>query len=243
MSDGVQTEKIVINLHGGGKMPAYVARPAGESLGGLLVFQEAFGVNAHIRDITERFAGIGYTAVAPALFYRTDAEFEGSYTDFEAVREHIGALTDDGLVADIVAAYNWLANPSGGGVSCIAAIGYCMGGRAAFLANAVVPLKAAVSYYGGGIAPNPMRQGDLLDRAQDQHAPILLVWGGKDGHIGPEQRNAVEQSLIDAGKSYVQTIFGDAEHGFFCDARASYHPIAARVAWPMTLAFIESALR
>jgi carboxymethylenebutenolidase len=88
-----------------------------------------------------------------------------------------------------------------------------------------------------------MRQGDLLDRAQDQHAPILLVWGGKDGHIGPEQRNAVEQSLIDAGKSYVQTIFGDAEHGFFCDARASYHPIAARVAWPMTLAFIESALR
>lgn len=244
MGREIKTDTVVLEVSDGSSMPCYVARPSdsGASSGGLIVLQEAFGVNAHIRDITERFAREGYTAIAPALFHRTDADFEGSYTDFGAVRPHISAMTTDGQAADITAAFHWLSEPAHCGADAIAAIGYCMGGTAAYLANATVPIKAAVTYYGGGIAPNQMRPEGLLDRAKDQHGPILLFWGGKDGHLGPDQRNDVEQALVEAGKSYIQVVFGDADHGFFCDARASYNPAAAALAWPLTLSFLASHL-
>jgi len=126
----IHTETVTLNVSDGTTMPAYVARPQeGGTRPGLLVLQEAFGVNAHIRDVTERFARAGYTAVAPALFHRTDPNFEGVYTDFAAVRPHMQGLTDDGQSADIKAAYDWLKSSAGGGVAKIGSIGYCMGGR------------------------------------------------------------------------------------------------------------------
>ena len=242
----ITTQNITLTLADGTTMPAYVARPA-KSTGtppGLLVLQEAFGVNAHIRDVTERFAHVGYTAIAPALFHRTDAHFEGSYTDFPAVVPHMKALTDEGQTVDMQAAYDWLLSPEGGKATRVGSVGYCMGGRASFLADAVLPLHAAVSYYGGGIAagPQPMFP-DLLGRATEMHAPILCFWGGKDTHIGLEQTRAVDDALRAAGKINAQVTFSQADHGFFCDARASYEPNAARQAWALTLAFFESYLQ
>ena len=116
--------------------------------------------------------------------------------------------------------------------------------RASFLADALLPLKASVSYYGGGIAPS---EGggffpDLLGKAGDLHAPILLFWGGLDSHIGPEQVRATEDALKAAGKPYAQVVFSQADHGFFCDARASYNPDAAGQAWALTLAFLSTYL-
>jgi carboxymethylenebutenolidase len=205
---------------------------------GLLVMQEAFGVNAHIKDVTERFAREGYTAIAPALFHRTDPNFEGEYTNFEAAMPHMGALTDAGQTADIQAAYQWLTTD--GGASAVASTGYCMGGRASFLADILLPLKASVSYYGGGIAPGgpPMFPG-LTDRAADLHAPVLLFWGGKDEHIGMKAVREIEDALVAAGKPYAQVVFSQADHGFFCDVRASYNPEAARQAWALTLEFLK----
>ena len=241
-ANDVQTQSVTLTLSDGTTMPAYVARPTQPgSHPGMLVFQEAFGVNAHIRDITARFARAGYTAIAPALFHRTDPDLEGSYTDFAAVMPHMQALTDEGQFADIQAAYDWLKSAEGGQAPAVGSIGYCMGGRASFLADALLPLQASVSYYGGGIAPSG-RFPDLLGRAADLHAPILLVWGGKDAHLGPDQTRAVEDALRAAGKPYASITFSEADHGFFCDARASYNPDAASQVWPLTLAFFATHL-
>jgi carboxymethylenebutenolidase len=249
MADGaaqgnVRTEWTDLSVADGTTMPAYIARPAGDgSHPGLMVFQEAFGVNEHIRDVAERFALAGYTSIAPALFHRTDPQFEGSYTDFSKVMPHMQAVTDEGLIADVTAAHEWLSSPTGGNATVIASIGYCMGGRVSFLADAVLPIQASVSFYGGGIAPNPQGRPSLLGRAPDLHAPILLIWGGLDGHIGPDQRNAIEAALTEVGKEYVNVVFSKADHGFFCDARASYNPCASTEAQALTLAFLSTNLK
>jgi len=241
MSEEITTETVTLPVSDGTTLPAYVARPT--SAGphpGLLVMQEAFGVNAHIKDVTERFAREGYTAIAPALFHRTDGHFEGEYTDFGAVMPHMQALTDDGQSADIQAAYQWLTTD--GGASAVASTGYCMGGRASFLVDTLLPLKASVSYYGSGIAPGGLFP-ELLSKASDLHAPILLFWGGLDEHIGSDAVRAVEDALKAAGKPYAQMVFSQADHGFFCDARASYNPEAARQAWALTLEFLATYVK
>jgi carboxymethylenebutenolidase len=238
----IKTETVTLAVSDGTTMPAYVARPQGDgNYPGLIVFQEAFGVNGHIRDVTERFARAGYTAIAPALFHRTGPDFEGEYTKFEAVMPHYQALTDEGQSADIQAAYTWLTAPDGGKATAVASTGYCMGGRASFLADVVLPIQASVSYYGGGIAPGGLLP-DLLGRADELHAPILLFWGGLDTHIGPEQVRAVEDALKAAGKDYTQVTFSHADHGFFCDVRGSYSANAARQAWALTLEFLATYL-
>ena len=238
----IQTHHITLTVSEGAMMPAYVARPlSAGNHPGLLVFQEAFGVNAHIRDVTERFARAGYTAIAPALFHRTDPSFEGSYTDFSTAMPHMMAVTDEGLAVDARAAYDWLVAADGGQATAVVSVGYCMGGRVSFLADSLLPVKASASYYGGGIGPNS-RRPELLGRVPDLHAPILLFWGGKDQGIPLEQTRAVEDALIAAGKPYEQVTFSEADHGFFCDARASYHPVAARQAWALTLEFFAAHL-
>ena len=238
----IETERVTLTVADGTQMPAYVARPKGGGNGrGLLVFQEAFGVNAHIRDVTERFAREGYTAIAPALFHRTGGDFEGSYGDFPAVMPHMQALTNDGITADVQAAYAYLTGTGDATANGVFSVGYCLGGRVSFLADLVLPLKASASYYGGGIAPNPANgAAGLLDRAGELHAPILLIWGGKDTHIGTAATRAVDDALTAAGKPYATITFSEADHGFFCDARPAYNPQAAAQAWPLTLAWFDS---
>ena len=238
----IRSDWVTLQVADGTTMRAYVAKPQnGRPRAGLLVFQEAFGVNAHIRDVTERLAREGYHALAPELFHRTAPRFEGDYNNFEAIMPHIRALKDQGLEADARSAYTWLNENLGAPETSIACIGFCMGGRVSFLTNSILPVKAAVSFYGGGIAPNPMGPG-LLSRAGDLHAPQLLFWGGLDKHIGPEQTQAVAEALREAGKPFVNVEFSDADHGFSCDVRASYNPAAARQAWALTHAFLNCYL-
>ena len=238
----IRTDWVTMPVADGTVMRAYAARPQiDRPRAGLLVFQEAFGVNAHIRDVTERFGREGYLALAPEIFHRTAPGFEGSYTDFESIMPHIRALKEQDMEADALAAYGLLTEELSFPGTPIACIGFCLGGRLSFLTNSILPVKAAVSLYGGGIAPNPMT-GGLLDRACDLHAPQLLFWGGLDKHIGPEQTQAVAGALRKAGKPFVHVEFSDADHGFFCDARASYNPAAARQAWALTLAFLNCHL-
>ncbi len=235
----IKTEYVKLAVGDGTSMRAYVAQPAaGDAKRGLLVMQEAFGVNAHIRDITERFAREGYLAIAPELFHRTGEGFEGRYDDFPSAMGHMQALRDPSMEADFRAAYDWLKSKGGANLP-VAAVGFCMGGRAAFLASATLPIDAAVSFYGGGIAPSQYNPG-LLGRVNDVAAPLLLFWGGRDQHIGTAAMRAVTDSLTQAGKTFANVEFSDADHGFFCDARGSHNPLAAAVAWPMVLAFLNT---
>ena len=231
------TQYVDLAIADGTSMRAYVARPAGTPRAGLMVFQEAFGVNAHIRDVTERFAREGYLAIAPELFHRTAPGLEAGYTDFSVVRGHIQALTDAGLEADIRAVWDWLKNGSDFPGLPISAIGYCMGGRCACLASIILPLGCGISYYGGGIAPSPSFPA-LVDRVKDLQAPMLFFWGGLDQHIGPDKVQVVNAALREAKKAFVNVEFSFADHGFFCDARASYNAEAAGEAWALTLAFL-----
>jgi carboxymethylenebutenolidase len=232
------TQKVTLEVADRTTMNAYVARPAEEGkFPGIMVFQEAFGVNAHIRDITERIAREGYLAIAPELFHRTGPGFEGRYDDFPAAMPHMQALKEENSEQDILAAHEWLRSHSQVAADRIACIGFCMGGRMSFLANSTLPLRAAISFYGGGIAPA------LLPRVARLSAPMVFFWGGLDKHIGQDQIRAIVDELKRVGKSYVNIDISDADHGFFCDARASYNPIAARLAWSVSRQFLETYLK
>lgn len=230
----IASEKVTIEVGDGSRMDAYHAKPQGGGRRpGLLVLQEAFGVNAHIRDAADRFAREGFVALAPELFHRTAPGFDGRYDDFPSVRKHYEALTPEGLSSDIRAAHDWLVERGGVSTGEVSAIGFCLGGRAAFLADAILPLRAAVSFYGAGIAP-------LLDRAPQLSGPILLVWGGLDKHIPPEQIAAVTAALRAAGKPFVNVEFSEADHGFFNGDRTAFHPASAAQAWALSLQFLKS---
>jgi carboxymethylenebutenolidase len=240
----IATQAISQHVSDGTSMNAFLARPSGEGKHpGMLVFQEAFGVNAHIRDICQRMAAEGFVALAPELFHRSAPPgYEGSYDQMEAAIAQVRALTESGLEADIRAAHQALAADSAVDASRIVSIGFCMGGRVSFLADAVLPLRASISFYGGGIAPSQMGPG-MLGRATDLHAPILLFWGGRDKHIGVEQPRAVADALRAAGKTYINVEFSDADHGFFNDVRRSYHASSAAQAWALSQAFLKDRLR
>jgi carboxymethylenebutenolidase len=235
----LKTEYETLQVDDGTSMRGYVAHPAAPAWRGVIVCQEAFGVNAHIRDVTERFARQEFLAIAPELFHRTAPGFEGRYDDFPSVMAHMKALTDEGMAADLRAVYSWLTASGGGGDFPVAAVGFCMGGRAAILTALTVPVACAVSFYGGGIAPNANNPG-LLNRIDKLTAPVLLSWGGKDQRIGPDQVQAVTHALREAGKKYTNVEISDADHGFFCDARPSYNPIAAAHSWQLVLAFLNT---
>ena len=232
----IMKEKVELTVADGTRMAAYVARPKqGGPHPGILLFQEAFGVNRHIRNVSERLAAEGYVALAPELFHRTAPPgFEGSYTDFAAVMPHYHAVTAETAEMDIRSGHEWLRSNAQVNPNEISSVGFCMGGRVSFLANSVVPLRAAVSFYGGGIAPG------LLDRASKVQAPSLLIWGELDKHITPAHRKAVTEALSAQQKIYVNVEFSHADHGFFCDERASYEPRSARQAWALTLEFLRS---
>jgi carboxymethylenebutenolidase len=218
-------------------MNAFVARPDTAKAPALIVLQEAFGVNDHIKDLTMRFAAEGYLAVAPELFHRTaEPGWTAEYGNFDPIKAHMQAVTMEAITADVRAVYDWLQQDSQAITAKVGAIGYCMGGRAAFVANATLPLRAATSYYGGGTE-------QLLDLAPKQNAPILFCWGGLDKHITAQKRRAVIHAMDAAQKPYINTEFSYADHAFFCDARPNYNPIAAKHAWALTLSFLETYLK
>jgi carboxymethylenebutenolidase len=202
----------------------------------IIVLQEAFGVNGHIRRVTERLRNEGYAAVAPDLFHRTGRRLDLPYSDFSAVMPHYQAITNEGLTADLKAVYEWAQQQPNIRKDRIGSIGFCLGGRVSFLANAVLPLTAAISYYGGSL-------DQITDMAPRLHGPQLFFWGGKDKHIPQESIDKVIGAVTAAGKSYTNVVISDADHAFSCDERPSYHPLAAKEAWAHSLAFFANRLK
>ena len=223
---------VTVKVDAASDMRMFVARPSGDGPHrAIIVMQEAFGVNAHIRDVTTRFAREGFVAVAPELFHRTGTGVEGSYDAFAEMQPHFGKLTTDGIIADAKAAHRWVVSQRDVDAARVASIGYCLGGRASFLANSTLPLAAGVSYYAGGMP-------SVLDRVDAVHGPHTFFWGGRDTHITAEQKRAVVDAFQKAGKTFTNVEFSQANHGFFCDQRSAYEPTAAREAWALTLAFL-----
>lgn len=229
---------LVLPVADGTQMHAYVAQPQNTaSAPGIILFQEAFGVNGHIRNVADRLARAGYVVVAPELFHRTAAPgLEIPYSEFATLAmPHYGAITPEGLQQDAQAAYDWLLAQPHVQKDKIGAIGFCLGGQVAFVANAALPLQAAVSYYGGGLHTRTAM-------AQDLHAPHLFFWGGLDQHISKENITTIIDAVDAAGKPYINTVISYTDHGFNCDERPSYNKDAAAEAWAFTLAFFKEKL-
>ncbi|WP_046243387.1 dienelactone hydrolase family protein [Hymenobacter terrenus] len=228
---------VILSVADGTEMRAYTAFPSSTGpVAGIILLQEAFGVNHHIRSVADRLAQAGYAVVAPELFHRTaEPGLEIPYSDFASAKPHFNAINSEGLTADLQAAHNWLTTQPLVVAEKIGSIGFCLGGRVSFFANAVLPLAAAVSYYGGGTH-------QLKDRAKDLHAPHLFFWGGLDAHISKEDITQVTDAVSAAGKPFINTVISYADHGFNCDERPSYNAEAAAEAWALTLAFFKEKL-
>jgi carboxymethylenebutenolidase len=220
-------ERVTLRASDGHELGAYQSRPSGKASGGIVVLQEIFGVNHHIRDVTDGFADAGYTAVAPALYDRSsvrNVELGYGPDDIARGREFRGEFSWNDTVKDVEAAMNLLRAE---GLK-VGTVGYCWGGSISFLSAVRLPLDAAVVYYGGQILPYV----EELERC-----PLLMHFGRKDASIPPVQVETIEKAHPDA---IVHTY--DADHGFNCDRRASYNEAASKLARERTLAFFAKHL-
>lgn len=232
---------VTLNISDNTTMKAYISLPQdkNQTYPGLILIQEAGGVNDQMKRVADRFSAEGYVVITPEVFHRTsDSEhaFSIGHVDMELIMPHMQALTKEGLGADIQASWDWLQNNEQVQKGNIACLGFCMGGRTAFLANTLLPFKAAVSYYGGGIAP------DLIKDADKLHADMLFFWGGQDKHIPHEQVQEITSKLREAGKNYTNIEFSYADHAFFRDGSEVYNERAAKESWAITLQYFKDRL-
>jgi carboxymethylenebutenolidase len=204
----------------------YRADPAGKPKGGLVVIQEIFGVNHHMRNVCDRFAGLGYAAVAPAMFDRAKADVELGYSDADADQGMAlrAAIKLEDSLKDVQAAVDAL-QPAGK----VGVVGYCWGGSLAFLAAARLSgLGCAVGYYGGRIAAH---------KEEVPKVPTILHFGEQDDGIP-----MADVEKIKAARPEVKIYTYPADHGFSCDERASFEPGSHEKALKVTLAFFQENL-
>jgi carboxymethylenebutenolidase len=237
-------DRIVIDTPEGPMEAHRAAPPDGERNPAVVVLQEAFGVDDHIRSVCRRFAREGYVAVAPELYHREGAGRTFGYEDFAAVRPTMATLSNDGIASDLGAAIAALRADRSVDGSRIAAVGFCMGGFAAFLAACRTDVAAAVCFYGGGIVRERpgMRLQPLLPEADRISRPVLGFFGAEDASIPAADVEAIGARLRELGKTFEIVTYPGAGHGFFNDERSSYRADAAVDAWQRTLDWLERGL-
>src|SRR5580658_675927 len=218
---------VTLKASDGHELNAYVARPAGEPIGGLVVVQEIFGVNAHIRSVADGYAADGFLAVAPALFDRIERGVELGYegADMQRARSFLPKLDVEKSLADAEAALSFAKAET---AKKAAVVGFCYGGTIAWLAAARLHPAAAVGYYGG-------RVSNYAD--ENLSAPVMLHFGKKDAHIPAE-----EVETIQAAHPEVEIYWYNAGHGFNRDVGTSYNESAAREARERSLTFLKKNL-
>jgi len=211
------------------QLGAYRAQPSGTPKGGVVVIQEIFGVNHHIRAVCDRLAGEGYAALAPALFDRQVKNFESGYSPDEIAeaRKFVANPDWSAMLRDSQAAIDNVKDGARLGI-----MGFCMGGTVSFLAACrLAGLNAAVCYYGGQIA----RFAD-----EKPKVPTLMHFGEKDASI---PMSDVEKIKDKRGQDCEIYVYPEAQHGFHCDERGSYHERSAKLAWQRTLSFLQKNLQ
>ncbi len=219
-------QTITLTASDGRELEAWRADAEGGPRGGIVVIQEIFGVNDHIRDVCAGFAAEGYTAIAPALFDRVEGDVRLEYDDAGKARgrELRAGLGWEGPMADVAAAAGALG-PSGK----VGVVGYCWGGSLAWLAACRLEVACAVGYYGGQI---------IGFNDENPRCPVILHFGETDASIPMDDVDAIRAAHPDVPVH----VYGDAGHGFNCDRRAAYHAESADTARARTLAFFAEHL-
>jgi carboxymethylenebutenolidase len=237
------------------QIDAYLAEPLGEGkFPAIVVIQEIFGVNAHIRDVVERFAALGYVAIAPAIYQRQAPGFESGYSpeEIQQGRQYKEQTRADELLSDIGATIAYLqslpnveteATPSGH-LAEIGCIGFCFGGHVAYLAATLPEVKATASFYGAGIATLTPGGGEpTVTRTGQIRGELYAFFGREDESISAEQVEAIEAALEANGVPHRVFQYDRAGHGFFCDRRGSYNLEAATDAWEQVKALFGRVLK
>ncbi len=228
-------------------MGAYLARPSAPgTYPAVLVFMEIFGVNSHIRAVTERVAAEGYVALAPDFFHRTGPGVEYGY-DETGINEGIKLLNQlqaDEMIADARASLSFLKRKNYVQGDRIGAIGFCVGGHMTYLTACETDVRAAASFYGGGIAgPQGFGGGpSTLSRTGKIGGRIVCLFGEKDAAIPLDQVDAIRAELNTHNIAHEVVVYPGAEHGFFCDQRGSYNTDAAADAWERVTALFAAEL-
>ncbi len=220
-----------------GAMPAHRSRPsAAGKYPAVLVIMEAFGLNAHMKEVADRVAAEGYVALAPDLYHREGSPVMG-YNEIPAAIQVMSRLQDDQIVADVSAAVRFLRAQDFVRGERIGIMGFCMGGRVSFLSACRVPgIAASAPFYGGGI-------GALLGEAAKISCPMLAFFGDRDPYIPNDEVAKIRTTLAELKKQAEVILYPGADHGFFCDGRDSYHPDAARDAWGRLKTFLSAHLQ
>lgn len=240
MYEGMLAETVSVLAHGGDDIAAYLARPlGGGAFPGIVVIHHAPGWDEATKAITRRFAHHGYAAICPHLHYREGRDL--SPDDAAAAVRAAGGVPDDRFLGDAAAALRYLRSAPycSGRVACI---GYCSGGRQAFLAAAELPFDAAIDCYGAGVAaPLPSaasKAGPVLDRASGIQGPLLGLFGADDQHPAPAEVEEIDAELTRLGKTHEFHTFPNAGHGFFATDRAMYRVEAANEGWRLIFDFL-----
>ena len=225
-----------------GKMDAYKAVPKETgTYPGVIVLMEAFGLNDHIKNVTERIAKEGYVAIAPDLYHR-EPERIVPYSELQKAVGIMNRLQDSKVMEDVGAVIGHLKSQSNVKANALGVTGFCMGGRFTYLtaAHHAQDIKAAVAFYGGGI---PMGNPSPLSRTGEIKAPIYLFFGGKDPLIPMDHVGQINTELTSKKVNFQMKVYPEATHGFFCDERQSYNEPAAKDAWEKTKSFFAQHLK
>lgn len=218
---------------GGDAMGAWLAEPETPNGSAVVVLMEAFGVNDHIRSICDRFAARGALAIAPDLYHRDGHFITGDYAEPAGVMGHFANLSTASMQLDIEVAHRFVSARDGIDPDRIGVIGFCLGGYGAVLAGVSGAPAIVAGFYGAGLAIR--REGSPLDPLVASFGsvdcPVLLFYGADDPVIPAVEVEAVRRGLDDAAVDHTVTVYPGAGHGFFCDARASFRPVAADDAW------------
>ena len=245
MNSLVRSETVSISS-GNLQIPAYLAEPSREgTFGGVVVIQEVFGVNSHIREVTERLAGAGYVAIAPHIYHRQAPGFALGYTEADLAlgRQYKVGTRADELLSDVQGAIDYLLakdNVSQNGVGCI---GFCFGGHGAYLAATLPAIKATASFYGAGITSiTPGGGAPTITRTADIQGTLYGFFGTEDPLIPLAEVDEIEAALTAHQIPHQIFRYEGANHGFFCDQRYSYHATAAKDAWEKVLDLFKATL-
>jgi carboxymethylenebutenolidase len=225
-------------------LAGYYVKPNGQGLfPAVIVIMEAFGLNDYIKSVCDRLAKAGYAALAPDFYH--GALYP--YTDIKGAIAKLKTIKDDVAMAELGKGVAFLSSQREIKKGGVGVMGFCMGGRLSFLANAAHAdhVKAAISFYGGGIAamPDPLGRANLLDQVNKINAPMMLMYGAEDQSIPVEEHQRIALALSQAKKRYSLNVFPKAKHGFFSDRRDSYNADASAEAWAMTLSFFDRFLK
>jgi len=241
------SERISIPLNGGGSMGGYLAAPAGgEARPAVIVFMEIFGINSHIREVTERVAAEGYVALAPDYFHRTGPGVELGYDDAGMAKgmQLLNALDADEMVSDSRDAIAYLRGRSDVAGDRIGCMGFCIGGHMTYLTACETDVVAAASFYGGGIAGDqgPGGKPSTLGRTGKIRSRILCFFGDQDPFIPMEQVEAIQKTLQAEDVDHATKVYPGVGHGWFCDQRADYSADAAADAWTQVKTLFQEKL-